>query len=94
MAANQTNREIISSSFHLPSTEQRTMVEIEILKHKIKTLKNRKKSDEATKRLNPQGIESRVVNCLKNWIATADASDLQGEKGCDITEMPQTQITH
>lgn len=22
------------------------------------------------------------------------ASDLQGEKGCDITEMPQTQITH
>ena len=42
MAANQTNREIISSSFHLPSTEQRTMVEIEILKHKIKTLKKRK----------------------------------------------------
>ena len=23
-----------------------------------------------------------------------DASDLQGEKGCDITEMPQMQITH
>ena len=51
MAANQTNRETISSSFHLPSTEQQTMMEIEILKHKIKTLKKRKKSDEATKRL-------------------------------------------
>ena len=82
MAANQTNRETISSSFHLPSTEQQTMMEIEILKHKIKTLKKIERN------------QMRQQKGSKNWIKTEDASDLQGEKGCDITKMPQMQITH
>ena len=58
------------------------MVEIEILKHKIKTLKKIERN------------QMRQQKGSKNLIKTEDASDLQGEKGCDITEMPQMQITH
>ncbi|KAL5222084.1 hypothetical protein ABZP36_026797 [Zizania latifolia] len=39
-----------------------------------------------------EGENSEIAK-PKDWRCFG-ASDLQGEKGCDITEMPQTQITH
>jgi hypothetical protein len=83
MAANQTNRETIRSSHHLLTANKKTNYEIPYAKTGSRT--QIKKRQPKQKQTNKQTDQVAVGSI---------ASDLQGEKGCDITEMPQMQITH